>query len=489
MITRVRTHIPTLMSILILAACGGGGSGSGNSGSSGSGSGSGSGAGFPATQYTDLCSETLVNNNNRKLVNYSPLAKPTKGQPVTDPDFGTTIVRITDAQTDWAATIGSASVAIPVYPTVGAWNADESLLFLYVTSSTFQGWGLFDGKTYAFKQWLNINPADIEEVYWDTLNPDLLYFINNNQGTYAQLTRYHVSTGTTDILHDFFSDMAAGGVLNGVCPTNTLFRDASHNPFMPSQDNDLFGVGCELNQTDPVTGEELFAAFAYRVSTGTIVNTPVSGYEVMFPEPLPSDRGMFTGTTTSSETLNTNTNAVLQTFAWNGWEHEDLLRSASGDDLIAGAQYDDPSGSGTIMWADLTKGGAVNTLIGPATGLDPYPPSGTLLSGTAFTNPGWIAEGTTGNIQATSTYIDQEVIVANLDTGKFCRVAHHRSTGDWSNATQSNYWAQPNVILSPSGTRILFASDWGAATPGSSVTANPNAVVDTYVIELPTYSP
>ncbi len=59
-------------------------------------------------------------------VSYSPLAKPAKGQRVVDPDYPTThLVRITDAKTDW-----NCATAIPVYPTIQAWNADESLLIL-----------------------------------------------------------------------------------------------------------------------------------------------------------------------------------------------------------------------------------------------------------------------------------------------------------------------------------------------------------------------
>jgi len=40
------------------------------------------------------------------------------------------------------------------------------------------------------------------------------------------------------------------------------------------------------------------------------------------------------------------------------------------------------------------------------------------------------------------------------------------------------YWAEPHTVPSPSGTRAVFASDWGN---GSSV--------DSYVLELPAYRP
>jgi hypothetical protein len=57
-------------------------------------------------------------------------------------------------------------------------------------------------------------------------------------------------------------------------------------------------------------------------------------------------------------------------------------------------------------------------------------------------------------------------------------------TGDWgallglgSNPMYLS-WAEPHLGISPSGARLLFGSDWG------------NGLwVDTYVVELPTYSP
>jgi hypothetical protein len=169
-----------------------------------------------------------------------------------------------------------------------------------------------------------------------------------------------------------------------------------------------------------------------------------------------------------------------------GQEHSDLLINAVGNTVIAGVQFDNPAGAGTLMVANLSKGGGLTTIIGEAKG-DPYPPGGTLVSGKGYNVPGWVAVAVVGEISKTSTYLDQEILLANVDSGKLCRIAHNRTTGAYSNAAQSNYWAQPNVVLSPTGTRVLFQSDWGNAVPGQGK-ADPKAVVDTYVIELPGYT-
>ena len=87
-------------------------------------------------------------------------------------------------------------------------------------------------------------------------------------------------------------------------------------------------------------------------------------------------------------------------------------------------------------------------------------------------SPGWVAVSMTGNPSGQG-YLDQEIALANVNTGVVCRVAHHRSYGQEGTI---GYWAEPHVNISPSGTRMIFASDW-----------NNGSTVDTYVVELPSY--
>ena len=72
------------------------------------------------------------------------------------------------------------------------------------------------------------------------------------------------------------------------------------------------------------------------------------------------------------------------------------------------------------------------------------------------------------------TVLNQELVLANTNPGgQVCRVAHHRS---WGKEGPRGYWAEPHVVISPSGTRLLYGSDWGGGT-----------AVDAYVVELPSY--
>ena len=431
---------------------------------------------------TDLCSGIPV--TGKSLVNYSPLAKPAKGQTVIDPDFGVQITRVTDGMADWGA-----GVSIPAYPTAQAWNADETRFILYVTDArkagAQTGYAMFDGKTYRFIKWLPINPPDIEQFYWSKTDPTRLVYIDNRVSsgtTIMKMMAINVETGVQTVLHDFMPDIKAMG-----WPTTGPVR--AGYPFMPGGNLQLFGLGA--GGIPNVSSQLGLNVFGFDATTNKITlykGIALAQARGSTPFPLKSGNGWawpdWSNMTTKVFDLNGN---IVRTVPFNAAEHLDSAVNARGEDLLVGTQFDGPSGSGNLMVANLTTGG-VSTLIGMATG-DGYPRTGALIGAGAYRNPGWVVEGITGDIHLTKTYLDQEVLLANVDTKQICRVAHHRSTGYWADAAQNNYWAQTNVTMSPSGTRILVQSDWGAATPGAGTVADPNAVIDTYVITLPSYKP
>jgi hypothetical protein len=161
----------------------------------------------------DLCAGLVTDKVPHPM---TALAKPGVGQAVTDPEFGTTIRRISAA--------GAGGVIAPMYSTISAWNADESLLILYEVGTGHQ---LYDGRTYQFLKTLDITPADVEQVYWDTSDPDVLYYVDVNR-----FIRYHVSTGVKEIRTTFaFCTSASGG----------------GDPMYTSWDSKRIGLKCDNN--------------------------------------------------------------------------------------------------------------------------------------------------------------------------------------------------------------------------------------------------
>lgn len=472
----------------MLSACGGGGSGGGTgSGGSVSGTVQPLSGGFAGTQR----------------VPYTAMAKPAVGQLVTDPDFGTRMRRITDAYNTFRCTN-----FVTTYSSTQAWNCDETYMILYaqgpLSGATGSTWALFNGMPpYNFIKFLpNFGPSDVEQFWWSQTDPRTILYINNyatGSTNHSELVAYDVVSGAISaVLYDFVPMLTALG-WPSVGPVRAGY------PLANGGDNVIWGLGA--GGIPNINGELGLKAFGFNLQTRN--HTLFNGINVnearnMCPAPLLSANGWFWNDTNFASTANYETwvfdlnGNVVRKLNFSADEHVDTARNAAGNDLLVGVQFDTPQ-QGNLIVANLSTG-AISTLVGQSNGYG-YTRTGSFAGSTCYKNPGWVVGSAIGSPYGTAadlsgnsgptanplTLLDQEIFIANVDSGAVYRVAHHRSTGDWSSASVSNYWSQPNVTLSPSGSRILFNSDWGAADPGNP-TINPNAYTDTYVVELPQFS-
>jgi len=374
------------------------------------------------------------------------LAKPALGVAVTDPEFGTQIRRISAAQTG--------AVIKPMYSTIPAWNADESYLILYHTAGSNSGHHLYDGKSYAHIRLLNIAPPDLEQVFWSTTEPDILFYIDNyyGNGNTPTLVRYHVSTDSADAVHAFNS-----------CDRVTSGGD----PMFTSWDSNVFGLLCEQ-------GNNRFR-FNYRIDTDTESSMiATSGYDA--PQASATGNLFFFAGEGNADILDITNTFVRTLDIGSPADHASLGMLADGTDTFYGVDFSGGTncGSGALVAHDMTNGNC-RVIVGESNGY-PYPPSGTHVSALSFQKPGWVTVSMVGYNYDGQSVLDNEIVLANTNPGgSVCRVAHHRS---WGKAGGQGYWAEPHVVISPSGTRILFGSDWGGSN-----------TVDSYVVELPNYAP
>jgi hypothetical protein len=429
--SRTSLVVAGALSALVLLGCssnGGDGEddGSGAGATHGSNSSSGAGAGGSGPGPLDLCEGLTTDTAAHPL---TPLAKPGPLESTTDPAFGTVVRRISDA--------GPGGVIKPMYSTIPAWNADESLLILYQEGA---GHRLHDGRTYEFVRTLDIAPADIEQVYWHTTDPDVLFYVDG-----TTLVRYRVSSSSPENVatFDLCSEPASGG----------------EDPMFMSWDSDVIGLRCGATM------------FTYRISTGAIASGEDDSHE---EAPQASASGEYAFILGWIGLSNLEAHGVLDLA--NPYDHASLGRLADGTDTYNGIAFDaGPEGSdvGTLVVHQLNDS-SWRVVIGPATGY-PYPPGGTHVSAMAYRQPGWVFVSIIGDTTGAGV-LDQELVLADTNPGgQVCRIAHHRAFGD---AGPQGYFAEPHVVPSPSGTRALFGSDWGG---GDSV--------DAYVVELPSYRP
>jgi hypothetical protein len=394
-----------------------------------------------ATKGPDLCAGLIGDTQPRPV---SPTPKPAVGLPFQDPVFGSRVVRLTDVRAEHGK-----SVAKPLYATIPSWNADESKLLLWVRD---KGHALYDGRSYRFIRFLDVTPADIEQLYWDPKDPDILWFLyvrEQSGRSLRQLMRHDVNSGRNMVVHDF--------------PDTGLPRafkiDNGGDPQYPAWDLSLWGIRVSMPGA-----KEKFAFFLKDRSEGVRVRNADST-----PQACPSGRCMWVPDDKGSHLVEPRSQQTFRKLKLWGDEHGNLGLSAAGDDFFAAVQFDGRH-VGTLVVENVTTGD-VKVVIGPSTGY-PYPPTSTHVSAVAFKAPGWVAVSVVGRPPWRKT-LEQELLLANVDSGKVCRVAHHHSH---AKEGPSGYWGEPHVTISPSGTRLLFGSDWDGSD-----------AVDTYVVETPAY--
>lgn len=410
--------------------------------------------------------------SDRQPVPIPRMAKPAPLVPYTDPAFGTQVTRISSAE--------RGEIVKPMYNTIQAWNADESLLMLYHSGNGESGHHLYDGQTYEYLRALDIAPRDLEQVYWDTTDAEVFYYLSTAEGpTYGKFIRHHVDTDRPEILRD----------VSGLCDGDVL-PTAGDDPQMPSWDSGKLGLRCP---------SEPASAFFYDLQADTVsesVDTGegsgYSGSSALAAAPS-GERLFLEGDVLSAAGLDLERRLDVTRYDDGLFkpEHATFGRAADGDDAYYSVVYDPPDqgceddsgeGIGALVEHNL-RTGACRVLIGESNGYG-YPVSGVHHSALAYHQPGRVAVSNIGygqfeffeNDRPAPLLVSEIVLaVAEPEGEKVYRVAHARTYGkDATNGGYEGYFGEPHPVLSPSGTRILFGSDWYDS--GS---------VDTYVIDLP----
>ncbi len=404
-----------------------------------------------------------------------PRPQPALGHSYTA-QYGATITRISDVA---AMNNGADGAIVPMYSTVPAWNADESYILLYQTAAYSTSgipshYLLYNGKPpYGFIKVLDFGnsgsaPADVEDAYWSPTQPDILYYItdygvpNGNFG--PVLVQYNVTTDTVIVLHVFSTP-------SGASPAQVDFGHILYGSWANTGNNLIVGV--RWQGTYPNAWST-----SYNITTGKegqwVYDT--TGYYSGLQTAPSGNVGMIDG-----KVVMPTTQVALRTIQTDPSEHGDLALLANGDDAWVSSQYGSsayPSVPfGNIIVEDLETG-EVTTVVGQANGWG-YPGVTSHISALAFQAPGWVANSIVGTPNGNGL-LDQMLLLANINTGQVCELGHHHSNGsDPSNGGgPRGYWAEPHVVISPTGTRILFGSDW-----------NGGPTVDTYVLTLPSYKP
>lgn len=349
------------------------------------------------------------------------------GSKVTDPTFGTEILRLTDATSDPAG-------AGTLYSTYASVNSDSTrVMGRKVSNSNSIFWTLdATAFTVASRTLITGDTISMLQYYmlWSTTNPDLLYATAHPAvgSDAAKLFSYNIATQTQTTLKDF-----SGLTLAGIAAHSGAWLDQ----MSASSDGDVFSFTV-LNASQVPQGY-----LVYKLSTNAVLlNTTDTSVNETYVDK--SGRYFYELIGTSNEVK-----------VWDLQTGPSLVA-----DLTTNGFGHNGPGTGTVYAGSNASGMSSRSLATPNTVthiLDGYFGTGTNSHHISYnsTNETY---GLVSRYSVTGGGVinafDNELLLVSASTDAVQRIAHHRSISN-------TYAASPFANISPDGQFVAFTSTWG----------------------------
>ncbi len=378
---------------------------------------------------------------------YGTMQPPASGSTYTDPVFGTSIKRITNAlSTNNADTGGKLTWIEDEYSTASPFNNDNTRLILAHQSY----FGLYDGDGNSLGN-LPLDVNTLSEPRWSRKDNSTLYYHRGNQ-----LKSYNVSTGLTNVVHTFSEYSLIGG--NGEMD---ISQDGDHLVFV--------GNGRYVFVYTISTDRKLAAFDTAGHGFDSIYITPDNNVTITWLQYGIQTR--YTGV----ELFDTNMNFLRQVAHIGGHMH--MSRDLNGDEVLVWTNSNDAQpacGQNAIVKIRLADGAqtcllsldwslAVHISAADDTWafVETYNPSDVIPPS------GWLP-------------YTNELLQIKLDGSEVRRLAHHRSR------PLNSYNYQPKLTVSRDGTHLVYASNFGL----QSTLGYPKDYSDEYmIVSAPANSP
>ncbi len=385
------------------------------------------------------------------------LAQPLPGVQITDPNFHTPLMRLTNARAMEVPGF------VPDYSKRQAWNSNETLMLL---RSTWSDTYLFNGVNYQYIKMLDGVAG--EDVFWDPNNPGMVLFCPD-----SNLYRYNVNTDEVTLIHSF-------------APFNMANTKGEGNL---SNDGRYYAVAERYYNFE--TGEVTYYDLAVYdfvedriISRMDLPQDQLEDFDWVSISPLGNyvvvdyaswEKGRYRGL----EVYDRNFNLIWQKGLGPG--HSDMGLDANGKEVLIMDVYSDNDNMTHICKFDLATGDSTD-LLKISYLLDLHE------SCRAMARPGWVYVSTFDYFERLTDNstnwlpFEDEVFALKMDgSGTVERIAHHRSK-EYSIYTPNRdsgalYFAEPRATVSRSGNRVIFGSNWRIAM-------NEEASIDVYLVDL-----
>lgn len=391
------------------------------------------------------------------ITHHDPVAQPSVQRPsfmmqTTDPKFGATLLRLTDARGDRKPGM------MPQYSKRQAWNANDSLMLLISGDGTTH---LYNGRTYQFIR--ELSGVYGEDIFWHPIYPSIIICTDNQA-----LLSYDVIVDRFDTIavfqqYDWFNSRGEGNL--SVDGRYYAFVGQTYDSTVHFKDIIVYDlIGRNVVRTMPMP--EPLQDFDW------VSISPKGNYVVI--DYATTDSARYNGIEVYDRMMN---------FLWQrplGAGHSDLGIDENGDEVLVMDYYDSYSNSTWVKKFRLSDGKETN-LLEFHWSFDAH------ISCRNTLRPGWCyvstfdGEGRLADDSTTWLPFEDEIFALKLDgSGAVQRIAHHHSrrfspsTPDRDNSV---YYAEPHATVSRDGSKIVFGSNW-------RMNVESDSSVDAYLVDI-----
>jgi len=369
----------------------------------------------------------------------SAFAKPGYLQSVREPDFGTTVTRISGDPGTPIPVVGGTwgQVTAQNYSKDPAWSADGALIVLKYTSGATAGHLYLDGNTY---QPLFVRPAPGVEYRWHPTIPDLMVVWTSAGGINHWNPRTKVTT--TKFSVSGYSN-ASGGPTEG-----NVSYDGRYAVVQATRTSDGHSVAYAVDIDNGTKFPDIDLTAGGVTNLDWVSISALGGYVAA--------QGTINGSLANMKVW-TKGGTVVQTWTDFRMGHLDMGVDQAGNEVLYTAPANGINGK---RWITRRFSDGAITVLSPPISYNFHTSTRNNL------RRGW---GYSVTNDYTGSVLDGEMYALKFDgSGTIERYGRTRNN-------DIDYQSEPHAVPSPDGKRIMFASNWGAAS---------GRPVQTYVIDF-----
>ncbi len=387
-------------------------------------------------------------------INYNSFTPPAEGQSYADPQYGCTVIRLTDSAHD--------SPVVPrhhYYSTVTPFNANSSQVMVFLDNGSNE---IRDTRGNVIVRAASMPSSNTGVEPWDPVNPNVFYYANGNQFLKATVSG---TTATSTVLHTFstFSRVV-------IPDEEDLTDDGTKIWLIGNPGNECAGTGVLYDRsTDTVISQSLTLSSCHKIQifpSGKMLCTNCNGNNIT----IYNKDGSVYWNPPYTATAHTEVGTDLQ-------GREVMISTANGVASLNACA--DPWSSLTLI--DINAKAPVGCLINgiPAWHVS-YRDSSAGWVALSFFDQGACPDyscfsplNLSPTWQNSWTHYAEEVVLVKIDGSQIQRLAHHRSR------TAEYYWAQSHAAISRDGKYVAFDSNMDISNSGF---VSPNQYSDVYLI-------